>query len=157
MDESQSRIPEPGPDDNPTLGGASSLEYYEKALSYYMPNKLFLDEKRFPRQGTYKIYSGKWTNQESEKKETWKQGKRSSARRPFEPAEFEQTLDMCNDLDGIEKKYMIPPACCKFQYTMVASLDDSCRLEKQVCLFVWSQTPSFHSHYFVECAVSRMF
>ena len=37
-------IPEPGPDDNPynpTLGRASSLEYYKKALSYYMPNKLF--------------------------------------------------------------------------------------------------------------------
>jgi hypothetical protein len=37
---------------------------------------------------------------------------------------------MCNDLDGIEKKYMIP-ACCKFQYTMVARLDDTCRLEEQ--------------------------
>jgi hypothetical protein len=34
-------IPEPGPDDNPTLGRASLLDYYKKALSYYMPNKLF--------------------------------------------------------------------------------------------------------------------
>jgi hypothetical protein len=33
-------IPEPGPDDNPTLGRSSSLEYYKKALSYYMPNRL---------------------------------------------------------------------------------------------------------------------
>jgi hypothetical protein len=34
-------IPEPGTDDNPTLGRASLLDYYKKALSYYMPNKLF--------------------------------------------------------------------------------------------------------------------
>jgi hypothetical protein len=33
-------FPEPGPDDNPTLGQSSSLEYYKKALSYYMPNRL---------------------------------------------------------------------------------------------------------------------
>ena len=34
-------IAERGPDDNPTMGRASALENYKKALSYYMPNKLF--------------------------------------------------------------------------------------------------------------------
>jgi len=64
------------------------------------PTSSFWMKSDFQDREPYKIYSGKWTNQESEKKEAWKQGKRSSARRPFEPAEFEQTLDMCNDLDG---------------------------------------------------------
>jgi hypothetical protein len=29
-----------GPEDNPIHGRASSLEYYKKALSYFMPNRL---------------------------------------------------------------------------------------------------------------------
>ena len=33
-------VPNPGPDDNPTLGRSSSLLYYKKALSYYMVNRL---------------------------------------------------------------------------------------------------------------------
>jgi hypothetical protein len=90
-------------------------------------------------------------------KQVRKQGKRSSARHPFEPAEFEQTLGMCNDLDGREKKYMRIPACCtKFQYKIVARLDDTtCRLE-ELDLKPNPQS-SFHSHFFVECANPRMF
>ena len=45
-------VSEPGPDDNPTLGRSSSLQFYKKALSYYMPNKLIVPGIRFPRQGT---------------------------------------------------------------------------------------------------------
>jgi hypothetical protein len=32
--------PTPGPEDNPNLGRSSSLEFYKKALSYYMVNRL---------------------------------------------------------------------------------------------------------------------
>jgi hypothetical protein len=32
--------PDPGPQDNPTEGRASSLAYYKKAISYYMVNRL---------------------------------------------------------------------------------------------------------------------
>ena len=31
--------PDPTPDDNPTEGRSSSLMYYKKALSFFMPNK----------------------------------------------------------------------------------------------------------------------
>jgi hypothetical protein len=40
MDVSESVwIPDPAPSDNPTHGRCSSLEYYKKALSYFMPNR----------------------------------------------------------------------------------------------------------------------
>ena len=32
--------PDPGPHDNPTFGRYSSLAYYKKAISFYMPNRL---------------------------------------------------------------------------------------------------------------------
>jgi len=32
--------PDPNGDDNPTLGRSTSLQYYKKALSYFVPNKL---------------------------------------------------------------------------------------------------------------------
>jgi hypothetical protein len=32
--------PDPNNDDNPTHGRSSSLEYYKKAFSYFMPNRL---------------------------------------------------------------------------------------------------------------------
>ena len=32
--------PDPGIDDNPTEGRSTSLEFYKKALSFFMPNKL---------------------------------------------------------------------------------------------------------------------
>jgi hypothetical protein len=39
-------------------------------------------------------------------------------------------LEMCNNLNRIDKKYMVL-AYCKVQYTMVARLDDTCRIEEQ--------------------------
>ena len=33
-------VPSPGPDDNPTVGRSSSLEYYKKAISSFMPHRL---------------------------------------------------------------------------------------------------------------------
>jgi len=35
-------MPTPGPADQPTVGRSSLLEYYKKAISNYMPNKLML-------------------------------------------------------------------------------------------------------------------
>ena len=107
------------------------LNYYKKALSYYMPNKLFGWNAISKTGNPTRSIPVNELIKRVKKKEVRKQGRRSSARRPFEPAEFEQTLDMCNDLDGIEKNYMIP-ASCKFQCTtVVAGLDDTCRLEEE--------------------------
>jgi hypothetical protein len=33
-------VADPAPNANPTVGRSSSLEFYKKALSYYMPNRL---------------------------------------------------------------------------------------------------------------------
>ena len=49
---------------------------------------------------------------------------RSSLRR------FKQMIEVLEMEDGIIKKYMIPTTC-KFQFTMVARLDDPCRFEEE--------------------------
>ena len=33
-------IPDPGPNDNPTEGRSSALTFAQRAISYFMPNKL---------------------------------------------------------------------------------------------------------------------
>ena len=33
-------VPNPGPEDNPSEGRSASLEYYKKALSYFMPDRI---------------------------------------------------------------------------------------------------------------------
>lgn len=75
--------PDPNNDDNPTHGRSSSLEYYKKALSYFMPNRL----------STWNaiMHSGNPTRsvpvnnliKAVKKKEVRRQGKPSQARRPL--------------------------------------------------------------------------
>jgi hypothetical protein len=122
-------VSEPGPDDNPTLGRSSSLQFYKKALSYYMPNKLIAWNSISKTGNPTRSIPVNELIKRVKKKEVRKQGKASSARRPLEPAEFEMTLEMCNAFDSITRKYMVP-AIGKFQYTMVARLDDTCRIEE---------------------------
>ena len=121
--------PNPGPEDNPNLGRSSSLEYYKKALSYYMVHPL--QQWNVVTQVGNPTRSVEVNNliKEVKKKEVRKQGKASSARRPLQPPEFEATLEKLNELLDIKRKYMIPTAV-KFQFHMVARLDDTCRFEE---------------------------
>jgi hypothetical protein len=122
--------PDPGPDDNPTLGRHTSIEMAKKAISYYMPNKLTKWNCMAQNGNPTKSVEVNELIKTIKKKEVRKQGKPSQARRPLEPGELEQTLDMLNAYSDITKKYMVPTAC-KFQYTMVARLDDTAQLKEE--------------------------
>ena len=106
------------------------LEYYKKALSYYMPNRLIGWNAISKTGNPTRSIPVNELIKAVKKKEVRRQGKPSSARRPLEPDEFELMLDMCNNLNRIDKQYMVP-AYCRVQYTMVARLDDTCRIEEQ--------------------------
>ena len=122
-------VPNPGPDDNPTLGRSSSLAYYKKALSYYMVNRLTAWNEISQVGNPTRSVEVNNLIKRVKKKEVRKQGKKSSARRPLEPAEFVSTLSILNESRDLKKKYMVPTAL-RFQFHMVARLDDICRFEE---------------------------
>ena len=64
------------------------------------------------------------------KKEVRKQGNKSLARRALVAQEFEQTVRLLEESDEIKIKYMVATAA-KFQYTMVARVDDTANFKEE--------------------------
>jgi hypothetical protein len=121
-------VTDPGLDDHPIHGRSSSLEFYKKALSYFMPNK---------RMGWNEVTQAGNPTKSSEiidrikkvkKEEVRKTGKKSSARRPLEHREFKQSLAILErDPDPIKR--FLAPCVNKVQYNLIARLDDAMELE----------------------------
>jgi hypothetical protein len=121
---------DPGLDDYPIHGPSSSLEFYKKALSYFMPNK---------RMGWNEVTQSGNPTKSSEiidrikkvkKEEVRKTGKKSSARRPLEHREFKQSLAILErDADPIKR--FLAPCVNKVQYNLIARLDDAMELEME--------------------------
>ena len=119
---------EPGPDDNPTHARSTSLKYYKKAISYFMPNGNY----------SWNVFSNDGNPTKSKAvndvikavltKEVRKQGKASSARRALEMAEFEQSIDLIEAFPDADKKYAIS-AVSRFQTSMIARIDDTCKFK----------------------------
>jgi hypothetical protein len=121
-------IENPGPNDNPTFGRSSSLSYYKKAISYFMPHRLiqwnFQQELGNPTKSTEVNDLIKAVI----RKETRREGKPSQARRPFEKEEFLQVLRLCSEFRDPNIKYGIP-CLIKFAFHLIARLDDSCEFK----------------------------
>ena len=77
-------VPDPGDGDNPMEGRSSSLEYYKKAISYFMPNKLIAWDAQLERGNPTRSVEVNELIKLVKKKEVRKQGKQSAARRPME-------------------------------------------------------------------------
>jgi hypothetical protein len=121
---------DPGPEDNPIHGRSSSLMYYKKALSYFMPNWLMAWNELSPLAGNpTRSVAANDLIKAVKKKEVWKQGKASKADRATEKAESEQMIRILESFDDDSQCYMYP-TMFKFQFHMVARLDDTARLEK---------------------------
>jgi len=122
--------PDPGHDDNPTLGCSSSLEYYKKALSYFIPYRLASWNPM--------TNSGNPTRSQPiidlikavKKKEVRKQGKATSAVRPLEAEEFASTLNLLRKYPDILQRFQMP-ALCTFQFRMIGCIDDCCKFLKE--------------------------
>lgn len=109
--------------DFPTEGRSSSLEYYKKAISFFMPMKNATWNPMAGVGNPTRSVSVNEVIKVVKKKEVRKQGKPSQARREIEPEEFIQTNELLNSEEGIKKRFMMP-AAAKFQFHMVARVDD---------------------------------
>ena len=84
--------PEPGPNDHPTLCPSTSLKFWKKAISSFMPNRLM----------SWNILTNVGNPTKSieindlikavKKKEVRKQGRASTVRRPLQHDEFQSML-----------------------------------------------------------------
>lgn len=116
--------------DHPTEGRSSSVEFYKKAISFFIPM----------RNATWNPMAGVGNPTRSvavnelikavKKAEVRKQGKPSQARRELEEGEFVQTDEILNRSNDPKKRFMAP-AAGKFQFHMVARVDDVAHFEEE--------------------------
>jgi hypothetical protein len=122
--------PDPGPNDNPVHGRSSSLMYYKKAISHFMPNSLF----------PWNVGTGQGNPTRSKevndlikavkKKEVRKQGKPSNAKRALDLIEMKQVLNLLESTpeENSLMRYVVT-AFVKFLIHMIARPDDTAELE----------------------------
>ena len=117
---------EPDQDCTPKLGRSSSLLYYKKAISYFMPNKLLgWNVATSSGNPTKSVLVNNLINK-VKKMEVRKQGKDSQARRPLTIDEFKYTVRKLKDGDDDVWRYALP-ALCSFQFHLIARIDDTCQ------------------------------
>jgi hypothetical protein len=124
--------PDPDPNAHPLAGRANSIKFYKKALSYYMVNKLTAWNEVTSCGNPTKSARVNQLIREIKRAEVRRLGKKTLARRALEPSEFEftiATLARKGEAD-IKAAYMVT-AAAKFQFHMMARLDDTCRFEER--------------------------
>jgi Transcriptional activator of glycolytic enzymes len=112
---------------------SSTAEYFKKALSHFMPNRNIQWNEITKIGNPTKSVAVNNVVQLIKKKELRGLGLDPQARRELEPGEFEMTLRKLNTYKrSIVKQFMIP-AVIKFQFAMIARIDDTCHfLEKDL-------------------------
>ena len=118
----------PGPNDRPVHGRSTSLEYYKKAISHYMPNKLMpwnqLTQVGNP---TRSIEVNKLIKKVKQA-EVRKLGKESSARRPLQKTEYHAIHRILEQKNDFPRKVKVP-TFVKFQFHLIARSDDTANFE----------------------------
>jgi hypothetical protein len=104
--------------------------YYKKALSYFMPNRLMAWNELSLAGNPTRSVAVNDLIKAVKKKEVRKQGKTSKADQAMEKAKLEQIIRILEALNNDSQRYMYT-TMFKFQFHMVAQLDDTARLEKQ--------------------------
>jgi hypothetical protein len=106
--------PEPDPDANPTQARSTSLLYWKKAISHYMPNCL-MPWDAISGQGnpTRSIEVNTLINKVTKKKEVRKQGVVSQARRAVTHVEFRRMQSILREKNDVIRRYGIPSLLTK--------------------------------------------
>jgi hypothetical protein len=105
--------PEPDPDANPTQARSSSLHYWKKAISYYMPNHL-MQWIAVSGQGNPTRYIEVNTLIKKVKKnKVRKQGIVSKARHAVTHVEFRRMQSMLREKNDVIRRYGIPSLLTK--------------------------------------------
>ena len=117
---------QPDEDAIPKFGRSTSLCFYKKALSYFMPNKLLgWNVELMSGNPTKSVVVNDVINK-VKKMEVRKQGKSSQARRALTIEEFKFLMNKLKESEDPVRKYAIP-ALCSFQFHLVARIDDTCQ------------------------------
>jgi hypothetical protein len=124
-------LPEPTVNDHPTLGRASSLSFYKKSLSFFMPNKLMTWNEVSHQGNPTKSQQVNSLIKRVLKEQVRKTGKASSARRAIVHGEFQNSLTILERPENDNIRRFLVPCIIKMQYNMVARLDDVCELEME--------------------------
>eukprot|EP00957_Ditylum_brightwellii_P065630 4977546-Ditylum_brightwellii.AAC.1 len=115
---------DPTPDNNPTEGRSSSLKYYKKAISYYMPNRRMQWNEILKVGNPTRSEDVNDLVQAAIAKKVCKQGRSSRADCGFEWSEMEQAFSIFQSFHDfpIKRKF---PTMFKFHFHLIARLDDT--------------------------------
>ena len=120
--------PNPGPNSRPTEGRSSSLEYYKKAISYYMPNQHIGWDMEAERGNPTRSLEVQNLIKSIKRLEVRRQGKPSAARRPMEMEEMRQLVDLAMASDRNQTKYYFL-SYLKYQFHLMARNDCTAHLD----------------------------
>ncbi len=132
--------PDPPEGSFPTEGRSSSLEYYKKSISYFMPNKRNNWDDVVQRGNPTRSGPVNDLIAEVKKHEVRKQGKASCAKRPIEKEEFDAVIDFFRTKDVVYRsargrsifdsaKYSLA-AFYLWQYHLITRIDDAANTGK---------------------------
>lgn len=118
---------QPGPEDHPIYRRAETLKYYSKSLSYFFHTQREWDDDT--RRGNPTLSAAVNTLINAvEQEEVRKQGSPSKARRDLQHSEFVQVISFLQQYPDF-KRQLVYPTMAKFQYNMIARLDDTAGLK----------------------------
>ena len=118
----------PGDDDNPTLARSTTLEYYKKAISYFMESNGTWDEE-LRRGNPTKCRQINRLITAVKKKETRRLGKASNADRAFDDDEFSQLVNLLGTQGRLVNRRRFQ-AMVKFQVHLIGRSDDMAHIQK---------------------------
>jgi hypothetical protein len=121
-------MPEPGPDDHPTECRSSSIEFWKKAISSFMPNGLMQWNVISNVGNPTKSIEVNDLVKAVKKKEVRKLGKASSARRPLQHDEFQDVPAFPKGHDDPMKRFALPGFFI-FRCNLIARIDDTSKFK----------------------------
>jgi len=122
--------PTPTDDDRPTECRSNSLQYWKKAISYFMPNRNHQWDEVTNRGNPTKSQALIDMMKRVACFETRRQGAPSRARRPLREPEFRAIIGELHKRDDIIGKYGVPALLC-FQFHMIGRIDDCSKFLRQ--------------------------
>ena len=118
--------PNPSEDSCPKFGRSSSLCFYKKAISFFMPNKLLGWNVQIMSGNPTKSVIVNEVINKVKKMEVRRQGKSSQARQALTIEEFKFMISMMRKSEDPMKKIAVP-ALCSFQFHLIVRIDDTCQ------------------------------
>ena len=116
--------PDPPLDANPTECRSSSLEFWKKALSFFMPDRLTAWVSGRNEGNPTRSIEVNSLIRRVKKKEVRKQGKASQVKRPLTREEFQKMQHVFQSNDSFLWKYGLS-CLTKFQFHMIGRIDDT--------------------------------